>query len=465
MRKRLIYLGLASLLLFMSMLTGCGTQNTVNDQKKIATEQTKSTSEESSNNSSEESTDAQDENTDPLGKYEEPIEITAVIGHNAPEDPSTPPGTTPENHTWVKLCEDVLNIKLKFKWTVPLDQYDQKFMLAVSSNDLPDIMQVEPNIYQMFKENEVVADISGAYEKYASPALKETVEADGGKALESCRRGGELLALPAYADVNQFLQLLWIRTDWMKNVNMQPPKTIDELELLMEAFVKQDPDKNNKDDTYGLAINKEVISWGCDLRGFFNGFNAYPNAYQFSTWIGKGDGNLVAADIQPEMKDALARLQSMYNKDLIDKEFAIKDINKVCEDLVAGKIGMVYGEWWFSAWPLNLTMDNDPKAEWACYELPTLDGGAANYSTDKLSISTYKVVNKQCKNPEAAIKMMNLYLDLSEEKYGDLIKPEKGFVYNWVPLRPYYPMLNEWQYNAIHQALKENKTTLGESEG
>lgn len=452
MKKRIICLSIAMLIILSTILSACGSDTPEGVQDKAATSSAASTT------VAEEDT----EKIDPLGKYEEPIEITAVLGYNPPEDSKTPAGITPETQSWIKLCEDALNIKLKFKWTVPMDQFDQKFKLAVASSDLPDIMEVDAKTsnFQLFKENGVISDFGSIYEKYASPALKDAVEADGGKALNACKDDGKLFALPFYTDVNQFIQLLWIRTDWLKNLNMQPPKTIDDMEKLMEAFVSQDPDKNGKKDTYGLAINKNLFTWGFDLRGFFNGFGAYPNAYQFTSWLNKGDGNLVAADIQPEMKNALAKMQSMYKNGLIDKEFAIKDENKVSEDVVAGKIGMLYGEWWYPAWPLNTVMDKDPKAEWKCFELPSADGNATTYGTDKLSIAKYQVINKSCKNPEAAIKMMNLYLDLSEEKYGDLIKAEKGFVYNWIPQRPYYPMLNEWQYNEINKALKENKDTI-----
>jgi hypothetical protein len=47
-----------------------------------------------------------------------------------------------------------------------------------------------------------------------------------------------------------------------------------------------------------------------------------------------------------------ARLVS--KRAILDKEFALKDENKVVEDIVAGRVGISYGEWWYPNWPLNI---------------------------------------------------------------------------------------------------------------
>lgn len=76
------------------------------------------------------------------------------------------------------------------------------------------------------------------------------------------------------------------------------------------------------------------------------------------------------------MKTALGKLQSWYKDGILDKEFALKDENKAVEDITAGKVGIVYGEWWYPNYPLNLNVDKDPKAEWIAIQIPGLDGPA-----------------------------------------------------------------------------------------
>ena len=150
---------------------------------------------------------------------------------------------------------------------------------------------------------------------------------------------------------------------------------MDELEQVARAFVQQDPDQNGKSDTYGIAMQKNLFFWGFDLRGFFNGFGAYPSiGDNQSAWIKDDSGKLIPGLIQPEVKTALGKLQSWYKEGILDKEFALKDENKSVEDITAGKVGISYGEWWYPNWPLNLNVDKDPKAEWIALQIPGLDG-------------------------------------------------------------------------------------------
>jgi len=174
-------------------------------------------------------------------------------------------------------------------------------------------------------------------------------------------------------------------------------------------------------------------------------------------WIKDSKGNLMAGEIQPQVKDALVRLQSMYKKGLIDKEFAMKDDTKFAEDIVSGKVGLVYGEWWYPAWPLNMVKDKDPNAEWKCYPLPTIDGKDAKPIINRVWISEVLAINKKCKNPDAAMKMLNLYAEFKEGTYGKDAAAEGGYVYNWNPFRLMYPMTIEHLYTFANEALKANK--------
>ncbi|MGV7801932.1 hypothetical protein PJN14_30615, partial [Mycobacterium kansasii] len=68
--------------------------------------------------------------------------------------------------------------------------------------------------------------------------------------------------------------------------------------------------------------------------GFFNGFGGFPQI-----WIEDAEGQLQFGSIQPEMKEALAKLQDMFKNKLIDPEFGVKDTVKVFETVTTHKIG------------------------------------------------------------------------------------------------------------------------------
>ncbi len=48
-------------------------------------------------------------------------------------------------------------------------------------------------------------------------------------------------------------ECLWIRQDWLDNLKLEVPTTIEELEGSCAPFTEDDPDGNGQKDTYGLG--------------------------------------------------------------------------------------------------------------------------------------------------------------------------------------------------------------------
>lgn len=452
MLKRSSLLLLSVVVLLMFVLAGC---SKTNDGQKSGTP---SASPSAPSPESSESSDPA-ETFDPLGKYEEPITLTQVMSYRPPEDPETLKGVTPETNGYLKDLKEMTNIEVKYKWSVPQDQFAQKFSLAIASGDLPDVMMVDQQTFEKFKEQDLIADLTDVYEKYASPTMKKVVESDGGLALQATTSDGKLMGVTT--SYQSPVQLAYIRADWLKNLNLQAPTTMEEFEQVAEAFVKNDPDQNGINDTYGISMNKNFLinAWGFDARGIFYAYESYPGG-----WLKGDDGKLVAGDIQPGTKDALAKLQSWYSKGILDKEFALKDENKASEDIVAGKVGITLGEWWVPNWPLNLNKDKDPKADWIAIPLPTVNGKPSKTLISQ-TLNEIMVVNKKYKNPEAAIKLANFYLELQKPKYIDKNSPDyrgpnNGYVYLWfMPRLIYRNFLND-AFEAVNTALDAKQEKL-----
>lgn len=437
-RKRLNSFTVFVLLLSLIVVSACSGNN-----KNSQTEKPVETSGASDNQTSE------PEDTDPLGPYKDTLTVTQVLAFSPPQDPKTPKGITPDKNGYITKLKEMLNIDLKYLWTVPSEQFEQKFALAVSSGQLPDMMQLGLIDFENFRQQGQLADLSEAYEKYASPTLKKYLESDGGRTLEMFTFDGKLLGLPSYEDPFMSTQLMWIRTDWLKSVGLEAPQTMEELEKLAEAFVKEDPDQNGKNDTYGIAMNKDLVTWGFDARGAFNTLGAYPKA-----WIKGSDGGLIPGEIQPETKASLVKMNEWFEKGILDKEFAFKDINKVVEDVVASKVGIAFGEWWYPGWPLNLNKDNDPNAEWTAYPLPSFNGKPGMSLVPGLRLNSVVVANKEFKNPEAVVKMLNFYHEMALPKYKEVSTAENGYVYNWFHPRVYNPNNIDDLYTVVNAALK-----------
>lgn len=439
MKKRLLSLALSVTFLGSVSLTGCGgTSGSSGSQPTPAAVTASQTA----------GADSAVNQYDPFGKYNEPVTVTAVLSYGEPTDPNVPKDITPETNSFVKVAKEKMNIEIKYLWSVPPDQYDQKFGVSMASGDLPDIMSIPSNktmLYENLKNNDMLADLTEAF-KYASPPFKKYVERDQ-TSFGAGKAGEKLTAIIQYWDPRRNLTMMFIRNDWLKELDLQIPQTMDELKTVARAFV-------DKKGVAGLGMSKKLDSWGFDIKSFMYGFGAYPKK-----WIMGSDGTLVPGEIQPQVKTALEYFQTLYKEGLIDEEFAMQDENKIAETAIAGNVGILFGPWWLYEWPLNQSKDKDDKAEWVCAQVPSADAQGKTV-LDRVTLDSYKVVNKNCKNPEAVIKLFNLSCEFDEEHYGVDAKGEGGFVWNWVPTAYGDPFDINTTYEKFNKAIDSNDEKL-----
>lgn len=212
----------------------------------------------------------------------------------------------------------------------------------------------------------------------------------------------------------------------MEQLQLEPPQTMEDVAAIAQAFAEADLGGGG---TYGLALNKD-IGGSASSVGFFNGYGGYPRI-----WIGDGNGGLQYGSIQPEMKQALAKLQEMYQAKLIDPEFGVKDTVKVFESITSDKLGMIFGPSWYPAWPFWDMVKEDDSIDWVSYPVPGADGGKATVQMP-FAVSHYYVVKKGYSHPELIVKLANLYYEkLYSERaefdtYGSVLQDEVEYGVN-----------------------------------
>jgi putative aldouronate transport system substrate-binding protein len=354
-------------------------------------------------------------------KYDPSIKVTSVFALSAfIEDALAQKPDVMEDNVWTRGYRDDLGIETELLWTVPSAQFDEKLSIAIAANDLPDVIPTNAVQFKLLVDSGVAMDITSLFEAYASPLTRKMQELDSQVSISQATVDGKLYALPLiYGNVDNS-QLLWIRADWLKALDMEAPTTIDELVQLAEAFVNNDPDGNGQDDTLGLGVVKDLFSTGfADLNGLFEALGAYPGG-----WLKDSSGKLVYGDIQPEMKTALTKVAGMFEAGLIDQEFVVKDGGKVAESTTNGNLGMVFGQHWIPFWPLQDGKNRNTNADWQAFPLPsatgtptkTMLGGSAN---------RFYVLNSEMQNPEAAVKLLNYFI----QKYSSLYSPDYELKY------------------------------------
>ncbi len=407
---------------------------------------------------------------EPLGKYDPPIEVTTVRSLSDVVENNVLgvlKDETLEDNRWSRVYEEQLGIKIKYNWVVKgsdnSDQYLQKMNVTLASGDLPDMIPVNAIQLKQLAESDQIEDMTELYEKYASPLTKDVLSQEGKSPFDAATFNGKLMAIPQVDPSIERSMFIWIRTDWLDKLGLQPPKTMSDVLSISKAFTEDDPDGNGQKDTYGLGMTKGLWGGAMGLEGFMAGYKAYPNI-----WIENESGQLEFGSIQPEVKKALQVIQDMVKQGQIDKEFGTKDGGKVAEQIASSNIGMEYGEQWNSIWPLQLSKDNDKNASWRAFPIVS-ENGETPKVPQKFSTTKFIAVRKGTEHPEAVIKLFNMHL---EKNWGDTAEFDKYYapkeaesVWQLSPVTPAPPKKNLEAFRQIDAARKagDMSTLKGEA--
>lgn len=388
----------------------------------------------------------------PFTPYDPPITIEMVRATNPVEEGNVNTlksitGETIEDNRWTRAFFEELGINIEYRWIVNAEQFAQKWRVAMAIGDIPDVARASLADLGQLTEAGIIHEMGDVWEQFASPLTRDIATTDGDAVFRASTIDGNLMGIPEVIAALDSYQYLWMRTDWMEDLGLEEPETMDELLTIMEAFVEQDPDGNGERDTYAMIVNKDLWS---RLEGFFWCFEAYPDS-----WIEGDDGSLVFGGTQPEMKTPLRHLQEMYSNGWLDREFVVKNDFKATEAVAAGKCGIVVGYHW-DATMLMQSRINDPNADWGCFEWPGVDGRTVVGELE-LGLGDVLVVNEEFEHPEAVVKMLNLYY---EKLYGETGDPnhwanaEVPDIWALGPLQSFHPESNILAYNEVQQVLK-----------
>ncbi|TDG00298.1 extracellular solute-binding protein [Paenibacillus piri] len=325
----------------------------------------------------------------------------------------TPPDAgTPEKNSWTEWVNKNGPVNVNFV-TIPRFESVSKFNALFASGDVPNyIQEFDVSFRNQLIAQKQVVPLDDLIDKYSTtykaliqkyPQIKSFgVKADG-KLYEFGRMGG--------VRVNEGLL---IRADWLKKLNLQVPKTTEELYQVAKAFAENDPDGNGKKDSRGMSLSPTAPQPGND--------KIVNQMFQNVTWVVENGALIRDWD---RLKAATQFKKDLYEGGVVDKDFlADKNGEKSRQDWINGKLGI---------WGLNNAaekygldaftelMKNNPDAEVMAIPLPKSPFG--QFSPVPAPPITYNgMITANAKDPESIIK----YVDFMSEdatmkalKYGE----------------------------------------------
>ena len=350
-----------------------------------------------------------EEENEYLKPYDEPITVTWSVPTSAVQQFFN--GDTYENNVWSRLIKERLNINIEVAFSADnsTDMYRNKLNTTLATGDLPDIVKwATITQYRQAQEEGYLADLEEVWEKYASPELKAYRDRYP-DSFNAVTVDGHLFGFPYMEDNFHNAAFLWIRDDWLKNLNAEPPKTIDEMVALARRFTFEDPDQDGVNDTYGLGMQGMVATNNVGtLEGFAGAFGV-PGHNDTGVFYRDKEGKMTFGWIQPGMKKCLEIARDMYKEGLIDPEFTALNTSTMEAQVTNGTIGMMYHMNWGTWHPFNYSYQADGVIT-RPYPIPLAEGYEPLMGINSNEIGDfYTTVSANCEHPEALIKILNLY--------------------------------------------------------
>lgn len=366
-------------------------------------------------------------------------QVIVRLGKQTSTNPRLPEGDTFEDNAYSRLAEEVLDIELVNEFEANGEDYERQVALAISSGQLPDIMQVSLEELKELKDNDLIADLSEVYEEHASDYIKELYGSYEINPLDDVTFDGELYGIPSAVNVTA-PNMVWVRQDWINELGLGLGEdgdyfiTLEELEQLAITFMEEDPDDTGN--PVGIALSHWFTEPGYGGTFTMNAMASAKGAYP-KNWMFDESGNVTYGSLTEEMKDTLALANDWFDRGILDPQFGTRSWDDIMALLVNGELGIATGAWHIPDWGLSNVKEMIPDVEFSAYTIVD-DQGMINVPSQNPR-GEITVVRKDFENPELLMGIVNLFYDT--------LKNESG-------LEEVYPSIYEYQVLDVDGAVR-----------
>lgn len=308
--------------------------------------------------------------------------------------------SVPENDIIKQEIEKGANITLNHI-APPAANYIEKVNIILSGKEeeLPDLVKLQGNMFNDlydYADQGALMDLTEFVKE--CPNILANIPQE---TLDRCIIDGKLYAIPTFSNPNRMNMI--IRQDWLDNLGLKEPKTLEEFHQVLTDFTKSDPDMNGKDDTYGYT--------GASIEGLEPIFGAFgvsgPILGGVGTYWYEEDGQLKPQVTNPKVKEALTVIRQWYSEGIIDPEFVvIKNDSELNEKAMKNQFGVTY-RWWTWESKIEMEMQNvDPNVKFARIAPPVGTDGESGVRGVGL-INGCVIMLKGAENPKACMRLLD----------------------------------------------------------
>lgn len=325
--------------------------------------------------------------------------------------------------------------------------YNTKLNTLIAADTLPDIFSTGGQTAIDLRDAGKLLDYSGLLAENA-PNIVATYQ-NGELEAMAVNSDGGIYGLVGLG--SQIIENLIIRKDWLANVGMEVPTTLDELYEVMKAFTFNDPDGNGQNDTYGF------VGTGSNTAYYENIFAAY--GIPMGRMILLEDGTVTTYMKHENYLKAVEYFRRLYQEGIMDPDFATLTDMETFERLWNGTCGMlgfravgITNNWYPGRYTFEVP--ENPEDIFAQVLLTsevtgeTVGAVAEHVGTTGCACA----ISAKCANPEAALKLID-YMYFTKEGQDLIYLGVDGVMFQWTDeANGKYERLGDYKDDTLHRA-------------
>lgn len=320
-----------------------------------------------------------------------------------------------ETNHFTKMLEEAANIKINFYY-FPSSEYTQKLelMCAAGGDDLPDIvmMTLPDAVVSKYGNDGMFIPLEDYYEnssRYYKEGFQRVLDTEGADLMEAIRSSdGHIYTVPQYNETttNPCYARIWMYQPWLEKLGLDVPTTTEEFKAVLEAFKTQDPNGNGKADEIP-ALGSDIMPAATQGSWFWEAMmNAFVPTTSRNNYLNADNGKISVPYTTEEWKEGIKYIRSLCEEGLFDPvsftqdEATFKSLLNVEGDQLVGCFCFMSDS--------GVTAAHPSKNHWILVGPLTGPDGvcSTSYLPDMAVNKAY--ITKNCKNPEAAFRVLDL---------------------------------------------------------
>lgn len=343
--------------------------------------------------------------TDPFDALPRKVSISAFDRGQVSSDEGTY-----ESNRWVDWIREQSGIDVTMV-PVPRGQAQDSLNVLIASSQAPDLIWEYDRTYIGKLVTQGVLQPIGEYIEKYSTSYKKYLE-ENPDLLPFLSFEGDIYAVATKRPVTSIANhAMWIRQDWLDEVGMEKPTTIEELVAVAKAFKERYPD------------SAPIVG-----QNYFDIYSAIYGAFNNMWYV--EDGKMKYGATLDRFGDVIQLEKQLYEDGLVDREYLTDNNNQRASQLWStGRAGILMGQWGLGNTDLlnRDLLTNVPAAK--PVPLESVASPIGHYGLyQESSPFIFVAMSKDAANPKAAIE----YLDWMFDNWRTLASGEEGVHYEMV---------------------------------